>query len=357
MTTFIAICALFLAAATFLLVWPLLGSRRKGEGTPPAYVAAIVVVALLPIAAFSIYLQASNWDWRAPEPTKAVAAHDLKQVVAQLQEQLASKPDDIEGWKLLGRSATVMGDYGLARTAFGEANTRSQGRDVEAIVGYAESLVLNDEREIDGQAADLFERALAMEPDNSRALWYGGIAAYRRGDHALAQQRWVELQNHELPPELRQVLAQRLAELEQSLGKPVARAAAPIAAGGATTGGGAAGEAAAGAIEITVGIAPGLASRVPPDATIFVIARRGSGGPPLAVQRHAAGTWPISVHLSDADAMLPGTSLAAGGPLTLIARISKSGQPIAASGDLFGEVGYDFASAHPASITIDRIVP
>jgi hypothetical protein len=55
--------------------------------------------------------------------------------------------------------------------------------------------------------------------------------------------------------------------------------------------------------------------------------------------------------------MLPGTSLAGAGPLTLIARISASGQPVAASGDLFGEVGYDFASAHPASITIDRIVP
>jgi hypothetical protein len=55
--------------------------------------------------------------------------------------------------------------------------------------------------------------------------------------------------------------------------------------------------------------------------------------------------------------MLPGITLADGGPLTLIARISASGQPIAAGGDLFGEVGYDFASAQPASITIDRIVP
>ena len=126
MTAFIAVCALFLAAATFLLVWPLLGSRRKGEGTPPAHIAAIVVVALLPIAAFTIYLQASNWDWHAPEPTKAVTAHDLKQVVAQLQERLASKPDDVAGWKLLGRSATVVGDYQLARTAFGEANTRTE---------------------------------------------------------------------------------------------------------------------------------------------------------------------------------------------------------------------------------------
>jgi cytochrome c-type biogenesis protein CcmH len=90
---------------------------------------------------------------------------------------------------------------------------------------------------------------------------------------------------------------------------------------------------------------------------LFVIARRGSGGPPLAVQRHPAGAWPRSVRLTDADAMLPGISLASGGPLKLVARISTSGQPVAASGDLVGEVGYDFDSAHPASITIDRIVP
>jgi hypothetical protein len=95
---------------------------------------------------------------------------------------------------------------------------------------------------------------------------------------------------------------------------------------------------------------------VPPNATLFVIARRGEGGPPLAVQRRSVGNWPQSVRLGDADAMLPGIQLASG-PLKLIARISASGQPVAASGDLYGEVGYDFASAHPAKITIDRIVP
>jgi hypothetical protein len=55
--------------------------------------------------------------------------------------------------------------------------------------------------------------------------------------------------------------------------------------------------------------------------------------------------------------MLPGITLAGAGPLTLIARVSQSGQPVASSGDLFGEVSYDFASARPVSITIDRIVP
>ena len=342
MTAFVAICTILLATAIVLLAWPLLAFRRKDETTPRSAIAATLVAVALPVAAFLIYSWASNWEWDVPEPEQAISAPDLKRVASQLQERLARQPDDVEGWKLLGRSATVLGDFPLARSAFGEAYTRTQGRDAEAVVGYAESLVLIDEREIDGHAAELFEQALELAPDNPRALWYGGITAYRRGELGLAQQRWVELQNHELPVELRQVLAERLAELEQSQGKPVARADAPVVGA---------------AIEISIAVEPSLAARVPPNSTLYVIARRGSGGPPLAVQRHPAGTWPRSVRISDADAMLPGISLASGGPLTLIARISTSGQPIAASGDLFGEVGYDFASAHPASITIDRIVP
>ncbi len=342
MTAFAALAALFLAAAIGLLAWPLLGLGRKVPATPRARATAAAVAIALPAAAILIYLKASNWDWDAPPPTPSITAPDLQRIVAQLQEKLSRQPEDVEGWKLLGRSATVLGDYPLARDAFGEAHTRSKGRDAEAVVGYAESLVLVDEREIDGHAAELFDQALALAPDNPRALWYGGIAAYRRGDMALARQRWVELQQHDLPPELRQVLAERLAELGQPQGPPATQAPEPSAAG---------------AVEISIALDASLAARVPQNAMLFVIARRGEGGPPLAVQRRSVGAWPVTVRLSDADAMLPGMKLAGSGPLRLIARISASGQPVAASGDLYGEVGYDFASAHPASINIDRIVP
>jgi cytochrome c-type biogenesis protein CcmH len=330
-TLFILLCALLAAVGILLVVWPLFRNSVKQ---------AAIVAALLPVAAFLIYFQASNWNWDAAEQEDSVSAPDLRRVVAELKERLARQPDDIEGWKLLGRSATVLGDYATAREAFGEAYTQTHGRDAEAVVGYAESLVLNDEREIDGQAAQLFERALEMAPDNPRALWYGGITAYRRGDLALAQQRWVELQNHELAPELQQVLAERLAELEATQGKPEKPAASQIFQS---------------SVEVSISVSPEVLGKITPGSSLFLIARRGSSGPPLAVVRRTVGAWPVAVRLSDADAMLPGMSLA--GPLTLIARISQAGQPIAASGDLFGEVGYDFGSAHPASITIDRIVP
>jgi cytochrome c-type biogenesis protein CcmH len=341
-TLFAAIAVLFLATAIGLLAWPLLGLGRKRGTASGSRAAAIAVAIALPAAAILIYLQASNWEWDTPPPASGITAPDLQRAVEQLQDRLAEQPEDVEAWKLLGRSATVLGNFTLARDAFGEAYTRTQARDAEAIIGYAESLVLVDASEIDGHAAELFEQALTLAPDNPRALWYGGITAFRRGNLELARVRWVELQNHDLPPELRQVVAEQLAQLEGPGGAEALRAQSAAPASGA---------------EVSIALDASLATRVPPNATLFVIARRQEGGPPLAVQRHRSGDWPITVHLSDADAMLPGTRLAGSGPLKLIARISGSGQPVAASGDLYGEVGYDFASAHPASITIDRIVP
>ncbi|HEY7753536.1 MAG TPA: tetratricopeptide repeat protein [Steroidobacteraceae bacterium] len=346
MTLFIVICALLAVAAVALLAWPLLKPAPAGADAPPRRdsVTATIVAAGLPLVAFLAYFLATNWSWEAGPHAASPSAPDLRQMVEQLQTRLQGQPDDVEGWKLLGRSATVVGDYALARDAFSEAYTRTQGQDADAVAGFAESLVLNDEREIDGQAAALFERALALDPDNARALWYGGIVAFRRGDLPVAQQRWVELQNHDLPPDLRQVVAERLAEIERAQGgtpAPAVAAARPATAGG----------------NLAIDIAPSLAAQVPPGATLFVIARRGEGGPPLAVVRRAAGAFPLSITMSDADAMLPGTSLAAAGPLRIIARISLQGGPVAASGDLFGEVGYDFSSASPATVIIDRIVP
>ncbi|MEX2150622.1 MAG: tetratricopeptide repeat protein [Steroidobacteraceae bacterium] len=348
MTLFLSICVLLAAAAVALLVWPLLRIQVDPEGgVPRASIAATVVAALLPLAGFVAYFANSNWSWDPAKQAAPASAMDLRQMIAQLQVRLTQQPDDLEGWKLLGRSATVLGDQAVAREAFGEAYTRSKGQDPDAIVGYAESLLISDEREIDGRAAELIEQALALDPDNARALWYGGIVAFRRGDVALAQQHWVELQNHDLPPDLRQIVAERLAALGTDTGGP-SLAGAPTPTPDETG---------TGTVRLSIDIARDLAGSARPGAALFVIARRGDGGPPIAVVRHSVDAWPVNVTMTDANAMMPGTSLAGGGPLTIVARISGSGQPTATSGDLFGEVGYDFASASPVRVVIDRIVP
>lgn len=345
MSAFILVAAVMAIAAVAVLVWPLLRTASgPGEGQGAhAHLAATAVAAFFPLAAFATYFWASNWSWDPARQAAPAGSPSIEQMVVQLESRLARQPEDVEGWKLLGRSATVLGDFAKAREAFGEAYTRTQGQDAQAVVGYAESLVLADEREIDGQAAQLFERGLQLDPDNARALWYGGIVAFRRGDLAVAQQRWVELQNHELPPDLRQVIAERLAEIGRAGVEPAATAGDT----GDTTA----------VIRLSIDVAEPLRSAIRPGATLFVIARRDGGGPPLAVVRRAVGAWPLAVTMSDADTMLPGGTLAGSGPLAIVARVSQQGGPVASSGDLEGEVGYDSGSAGPVSVTIDRIVP
>jgi cytochrome c-type biogenesis protein CcmH len=346
-TVFIVICAVFAALAVLSVVWPLLRTRAAGPAAEASRsgIAATLVAALLPLVAFAAYFWASNWSWDTGTPAGSVAARNPQQMVKQLQDRLVRNPDDLEGWKFLGRSATVLGDYVLARQAFGEAYTRSKGQDADAVTGYAESLVLNDEREIDGHAAELFEQALRLNPDNARALWYGGIIAYRRGDLPLAQQRWVELQNYDLPPDLRQVLAEKLSEIARTQGQPASGKPSSESAQSVSV------------VHLRIDISPKMLAQVSPGSTLFVIARRGETGPPLAVVRRPIGKWPLELTMTDADAMLPGIRLAGGGSIRVIARISRNGEPIAASGDLYGEVGYDFSSASPVNVTIDRIVP
>ena len=345
MTVFILICGLLVALTIALLVWPLLRPVPTDGMTPPrSGIAATIVAAILPLVAFATYFWTSDWPWQSvPAVEQHRGAQDMERMLAQLQQRLSQQPDDVEGWKLLGRSAAVSGNYGLAREAFSQAYARTEGRDADAVVGYAESLVLNDERAIDGQAAQLFEQAVTLAPDNVRALWYGGIVAYRRGDLALAQQRWVELQNHELPPDLRQVVAERLSELE------VTRGGTPVSKPSTGTGGA--------TVQVSIGVAKTVAAQLPTQGVLFVFARREKTGPPLAVVRRPLGAWPVSITMTDQDAMRPGTTLAGGGPLSVTARISRSGQPTASSGDLYGEVGYDFKTSAPVTLVIDRIVP
>ncbi len=175
-------------------------------------------------------------------------------------------------------------------------------------------MMLMDEREIDGQAARALRAALEMAPDNARALWYGGIVAYRRGDMALAQQRWVELQDHDP--------CRRTCGRCSPSGWPNSsnrRASRRREAGTAAP---------AGAIDTDRRHRSG--TRRPRACECHAVRdraprRRSARRSRCSAVPSAPGR--VSLRLSDTDAMLPGIPLAGAGPLRLIARISLSGQP------------------------------
>jgi hypothetical protein len=107
-------------------------------------------------------------------------------------------------------------------------------------------------------------------------------------------------------------------------------------------------------------LAAALSSKAAPGATLFIIAKSvDSPGPPVAVFRGTVAAWPVKFTLDDSQSMLPGRNLSKAGRVTIEARISQSGQPMPAAGDLQGSSGVFDPAGHqpqPLKILIDRII-
>jgi cytochrome c-type biogenesis protein CcmH len=78
---------------------------------------------------------------------------------------------------------------------------------------------------------------------------------------------------------------------------------------------------------------------------------------PLAVRKLKLGDLPVTLTLSDDDAMLPSMKLSSFDQVIVGARVSSSGNPVAQSGDFYTEVEAVDSASPPAQInlTIDQI--
>ena len=73
----------------------------------------------------------------------------------------------------------------------------------------------------------------------------------------------------------------------------------------------------------TIRIADNLMGKIKKENTLFIIAKKGEAGPPLAVKKIAVSSFPVSFQLSQQDVMMPG--LAFEGKVSVAARIDQDG--------------------------------
>ena len=77
----------------------------------------------------------------------------------------------------------------------------------------------------------------------------------------------------------------------------------------------------------------------------------------MAVLRGSVGSWPLKFTLDDSQSMMPGRNLSTAGRVRVEARISQTGQPLPAAGDLQGSTGVINPADHqPLKILIDRVI-
>jgi cytochrome c-type biogenesis protein CcmH len=340
MTAFILLAILFTIGTVAVVTVPLV---KHGVGAnPPAPKAALVSAGVIVLSAAALYLLWSNWTWRAP------ADGNLPQnMVARLARQLERNPDDLQGWMMLGHSYVVLEQLPLALRAYERADRLADGKNVDAIVGMVEALALGDPAELDGRAGRLIERAIVLEPNSGKALFYGAAAALRHNDLPLARERFAKLLSLGPPDNIRPILEQQIVAIDHELAD---KAQAPAGAAAAP-------DAAAATVRLNVVLSPKIASSGSISAPLFVIVRDPARpGPPLAVKR-LTSVFPQRVDLKPEDSMLPERRFAAGEKVEIVARIARSGQPIGATGDPFGEVRYQVGHDGLINVVIDRLTP
>jgi len=335
MTLFVVVAALMAALAASAVAVPLLRHRQSR-------IVGAAAAVLIAAAAAGLYPLWSNWHWHDSAQNPA-AGPDVAAMVAKLETHLREDPNDLAGWIMLGRSYVALERLDDAIVAYDHAHRLDAGN-AEAALGLGEAMSLRAGGNITPEAAKLFEQALAIEPASPKALLYGGFAAAARGDVTVARARWLALKEMHPPAQIEQLLDARIAELGAagSGDSPVANSPEQAASDAE--------------VSVNIRIAPAIKARLTREAPLFVFAREPGGkGPPLAAKRLTSAAIGTQIHLSAADSMLPGRVLTKGRRVSITARVSFSGQPLPAAGDLYGELTYDVGQDGARDLLIDRV--
>jgi len=289
----------------------------------------------------------------------------IDQLVDKLKDSLNKHPDDPKGWYLLGRSYSSLGRHAEAAQAF-EKVLSLVGENAGVMLSLADSLAMAQGGKMAGRPAKLVAKVLETNPSNPTALWLAGMVEEQKGDLEKALDDWKRLYPLLTDEEdSRRELRGMMEAVQTKLGRPLADLKLPEVASAAPAPASASATRTASAvstgrsIKVKVSLAGSLSGRVGPSDTLFVFARAASGPPmPLAVARKKASDLPLTVTLDDSMAMMPSMRLSNFDEVSVTARISKSGRPMAESGDLQSSpvtVGRD--QSGPLALVVSQAVP
>ena len=337
----------------------------QARATPAKYGKLGLLVAGIgvPVMAVGMYLYLGSPQYIDTATTVAGASNPHAQVqneeapsaeelTAMLEQRIKDTPDDPDAWFMLGRMYASAGRYNDAADAY-RTLARITDNHPTALVVLADVLAMSQDGKIAGQPMELVLQALELDPDNATALWLAGRGSVEVSEYAAAlsyyERASVQLGDK---PELLQQLDEQIQEVrvaarEAGVDLPdVPDVQLPDTVPAV-------------AIGVAVSVDPSLQASLESSDTLFVFARATEGPPmPLAAVKGTAGDLPAAITLDDTAMLRSGDKLSQYAELTITARITRSGQPMAASGDMQSDSvtvrpGYDKS----VSLVINQRIP
>ena len=181
--------AVALAASAFVVLPLVRGSNEDATPRPLLAAGAGLGVAAMGL----IFYVALGTPEVALSSLRGASANDYPELIATLSREMRERPNDMQGWALLGRGYMAMGNPGEAMKAYRQAVNLSKERLGEAPTGplssYGEA-VAQASNGVTKEAEDIFRAVLDQDPADLMARYYIGLAQSTRGDRAGALEMW-----------------------------------------------------------------------------------------------------------------------------------------------------------------------
>ncbi len=249
-----------------------------------------------------------NQQQQAAAPAQAQAGAP-DPMVQQLEAAVKAQPNDLQLRNDLAQAYlerdNLMAVFEQTRVVLAQAPENSRALTLQGLVRMAMG-----ETE---QAASMLQRATKNDPKNLDG-WVALAWVYAQSDRMPDAERMIQSAAQQVPEErtrLEQVFVQMKAQLAQQDVQQALPADHPPIEGAAAAG-----------VRVTLDLDASAKQRT---GIVFVIARNPAGGPPVAVKRVVATSFPMNVEITSADSMM-GQQLPAN--FRLEARLDADGDPM-----------------------------
>ncbi|NIZ05229.1 c-type cytochrome biogenesis protein CcmI [Pseudoalteromonas sp. HF66] len=273
--------------------------------------------------------------------------NELQAFALALRTKLDQSGDDEVAWMLLGRVAMSLNEFDMAMQSFDKV-LKMNPDNKQVLISYSQVLLMEGSDANMSRAATMLSRVLKAEPTNIDAISLLALIAYERKDWLQAKTAFeVLLASMQQSDPRYSMIAERIAEIDAHLSNDQQVKKTELA------------EATSSEISITVDLDPALADSQPQNGTLFIFAKAASGPQmPLAVVKMTEYSFPLTVILSDTNAMVEGLNLSSVDKIILTARLSKDATVVTSSGELEGKSDVlERANVKEYSLLINELIP
>jgi len=315
---------------------PVSSERRQAKGLLP------VLIILVPCFCFAVYSSiGASADQRILQLIQQASVSSDITKAAELQTELYTavekraqqRPDNIYYWILLAKRAIQQNDLAGAKYNYAQAIKLSPD-DGYLLGQYAEILFMLANSQFTDEVLMALDKAFAIDSSNPTVLGLKGIQSFESQQWQLAITYWQEAQRQmDQNSATANALKAGIARAQKRLGiQPDQAVVSPQ-------------------VEIAVSIDQSIAFN--PEQSVFVALVATSGAPmPLAARKLRAGDLPITITLSNADAVMAGYNLSSASEVKAVARLSQSGSATPQTGDWEDSVNPINLSAENISVSI-----